>query len=80
MCGPRSKVIFEGMRRYFIFIIIIVLDLQAYAQIDTALLTRNIRAAEDSMVAISKRKDWNAYAEYMHPIVIDLSGGKESFI
>ena len=50
------------------------------AQIDTPLLTRNIYAAEDSMVAISKRKDWNTYADYMHPLVIEMSGGKEGFI
>lgn len=56
------------------------LSLDGHAQIDTSLLTRNIRAAEDSMVAISKRKDWSAYADYMHPIVIELSGGKEGFI
>ena len=50
------------------------------SQIDTSLLTKNIHAAEDSMVAISKRKDWNAYADYMHPVVIEMSGGKEGFI
>ena len=43
------------------------LSLDGHAQIDTSLLTRNIRAAENSMVAISKRKDWSAYADYMHP-------------
>jgi hypothetical protein len=54
--------------------------LDGQAQIDTSLLTRNIYAAEDSMVAVSKRKDWNTYAEYMHPVVIDMSGGREGFI
>jgi len=47
---------------------------------DTLLLTKHIYAAEDSMIAISKRKDWNGYAKYMHPIVIEMSGGKEGFI
>jgi hypothetical protein len=69
-----------GMRQYFIFTIIIALNLEGQAQIDTSLLTKNIYAAEDSMVAISKRKDWNAYADYMHPVVIEMSGGKEGFI
>ncbi|HET9826558.1 MAG TPA: hypothetical protein VFP87_14560 [Chitinophagaceae bacterium] len=46
---------------------------------DTSLLIKNIYAAEDSMVAIMKRKDWNAYADYMHPAVIELSGGREGF-
>lgn len=68
------------MKRYFIFTIIIGFNLDAQAQIDTSSLKRNIYAAEDSMVAISKRKDWNAYADYMHPVVIELSGGKEAFI
>jgi hypothetical protein len=54
--------------------------LDGQAQIDTSLLTRNIYAAEDSMAAISKRKDWNTYADYMHPVVIEISGGKEGFI
>ena len=69
-----------GMKQYFIFTLIIALNLEGRAQIDTSLLTKNIFAAEDSMVAISKRKDWNAYADYMHPVIIELSGGKEGFI
>ena len=68
------------MKQYFIFTIIIALNLNGQAQIDTSLLTRNIYAAEDSMVAVSKRKDWNTYADYMHPVVIEMSGGKEGFI
>src|SRR5689334_615772 len=68
------------MKRYFIFTLIIAFNLDGQAQIDTALLTRNIYAAEDSMVAITKRKDWEAYAKYMHPVVIEMSGGKDGFI
>jgi hypothetical protein len=68
------------MKQYFIFTIITALSLEGRAQIDTSLLMRNIYAAEDSMVAISRRKDWNAYADYMHPVVIEMSGGKEGFI
>jgi hypothetical protein len=68
------------MKRYFIFTIIIALYLEGQAQMDTSLLTKNIYAAEDSMIAISKRKDWNSYADYMHPVVIEMSGGKEGFI
>jgi hypothetical protein len=68
------------MKQYFIFTIIIALNLDGEAQIDTSLLTKSIYAAEDSMVAISKRKDWNTYADYMHPVVIEMSGGKEGFI
>jgi len=68
------------MKQYFIFTLIIACNLDGEAQIDTSLLTKNIYAAEDSMVAISKRKDWNAYADYMHPIIIEMSGGKEGFI
>jgi hypothetical protein len=69
-----------GMKQYFIFTIITAFSLNTQAQVDTSLLTKNICAAEDSMVAISKRKDWNAYADYMHPVVIEMSGGKEGFI
>ena len=68
------------MKQYFIFTLVIALNLEGQVQIDTALLTKYIHAAEDSMVAISKRRDWNSYAEYMHPIVIEMSGGKEGFI
>src|SRR4051812_41810765 len=81
-CAPGSTQILplREMKQYFIFSIIIAFNLEGQAQIDTSLLTRNIYAAEDSMVAISKRKDWNTYADYMHPIVIEMSGGKEGFI
>jgi hypothetical protein len=68
------------MKQYFIFTIIIALSLEGQGQMDTSLLTKNIYAAEDSMVAISKRKDWSTYADYMHPVVIEMSGGKEGFI
>jgi len=68
------------MKQYFIFTIITVLSLDGQAQMDTSFLIRSIYAAEDSMVAISKRRDWNAYASYMNPVVIELSGGKEGFI
>ena len=50
------------------------------AQLDTAALANKIYSAEDSMMAIFKRKDWTAYAEYMHPVIIQLLGGKEKFI
>jgi len=68
------------MKYYFIFTILTALNLEGQAQIDTSLLTTNIYAAEDSMLAISKRKDWSKYADYMHPVVIELSGGREGFI
>jgi len=68
------------MKYYFIFTILTALNLEEQAQIDTSLLTTNIYAAEDSMLAISKRKDWSKYADYMHPVVIELSGGREGFI
>lgn len=50
------------------------------AQVDSSFLANNIYIAEDSMVAISKRKDWNAYANYMHPALIELSGGKDGLV
>src|SRR3954464_10179617 len=68
------------MKQCFILTIIIAFNLEGQAQIDTSLLTKNIYAAEDSMVAISKRKDCNTYADYMHPVVIEMSGGKAGFI
>jgi len=68
------------MKQYFIFTIITVLSLDGQAQMDTSFLIRSIYAAEDSMVAISKRRDWNAYASYMNAVIIELSGGKEGFI
>lgn len=70
------------MKRQFILVTIIMVssNIWAHAQLDTSLLTKNIHAAEDSMVAISKRKDWNAYADYMHPAVIELAGGRDGLI
>lgn len=68
------------MKHFNLTLIIISLNLAGQAQIDTSSLTKNIYAAENSMVAITKRKDWNGYAEYMHPVVIRMSGGKEGFI
>ena len=50
------------------------------AQVDSVLLRKNIYAAEDSMIAIFRRRDWNSYAQYMNPVLIDMMGGKEGFV
>jgi hypothetical protein len=68
------------MKRCFFLLCMVLFNFAAEAQIDTVQLSKNISAAEDSMVAISKRKDWKAYVDYMNPVVIDLSGGKEGFV
>jgi len=60
--------------------LVLLADMQLNAQIDSATLANRIYSAEDSMMAIFKRKDWTAYAEYMHPVLIQLLGGKEKFI
>ena len=68
------------MKRYFILFFLIVSGFEGEAQIDSALLRKNIYTAEDSMIAIFKRRDWNSYAHYMNPVLIEMMGGKEGFV
>jgi hypothetical protein len=68
------------MKRYVLVMVAVLSSLAIEAQLDTALLAKNIYAAEDSMMALFKRKDWKTYADYMNPTVIELMGGKEQFV
>lgn len=68
------------MKRYFLTFFVILCGLGLQAQLDTVLLSKNIYTAEDSMMALFKRKDWKAYADYMNPTIIELMGGKEQFV
>jgi hypothetical protein len=68
------------MKRYFILLLVIVFSFKGKSQLDTLLLSKNIYAAEDSMIALFKRKDWKTYADYMNPTVIEMLGGKDSFV
>jgi hypothetical protein len=66
------------MKRFLILFVMVV-GFEADAQLDTLLLNKNIYAAEDSMVALFKRRDWKSYANYMNPAIIKMTGGKEGF-
>lgn len=61
-------------------IVSMAMTLQSLAQFDTALISKKASAGEDSLIALFKRKDWNKYVSYMHPSVIEMVGGKESFV
>ncbi|HMK25807.1 MAG TPA: hypothetical protein VK483_07225 [Chitinophagaceae bacterium] len=68
------------MKRYFILFFLIVSGFAGEAQVDSALLRKNIYASEDSMIAIFKRRDWKSYTNYMNPVLIEMMGGKEGFV
>ena len=56
------------MKQYFIFTIVIALNLEGLAQIDTSLLTRYIYAAEDSMTGTFRLADYRCVAGGKHSI------------
>src|SRR5829696_10068762 len=68
------------MSRYFLPIIFVFFNFAGQAQMDSATLSKNIYAAEDSMISIFKRQDWKRYADYMHPVLLEMTGGKEKFV
>jgi hypothetical protein len=68
------------MKRLLLLPFIAIFFLEAKTQLDSASLRQNIYVAEDSMFSILKRGDWKAYAGYMHPVIIEMSGGKEKFV
>jgi hypothetical protein len=68
------------MKKYTLAVCTVLFSLPVWAQLDTAMLTKNIYRAGDSMIAIFKRKDWKAYANYMNPTIIQLMGGKDQFV
>jgi kynureninase len=53
---------------------------ESKAQFDTAAISRKASVKEDTLIALFKRKDWNNYANYMHPSLIKIIGGKEKFV
>lgn len=68
------------MKRYLILFLLVTCSIAGEAQIDSALLRKNIYVAEDSMISIFKRRDWNSYAGYMNPVLVEMMGGKEGFV
>lgn len=68
------------MKLFLLVVFALLFSLDIDAQIDTSALTKKIYIAEDSMMALFKRKDWIKYADYMNPVIIKLMGGKEQFI
>jgi len=79
--GRKDFLIFPlKMKRHFTLLIVILISLEGKSQLDTLLLTKNIYACEDSMIALFKRKDWKTYADYMNPKVIEMMGGKDGFV
>jgi hypothetical protein len=51
-----------------------------FSQADSAKLRQNIKAGADSMQSLFKTKDWNKYADFMHPQILMLVGNRENFI
>lgn len=68
------------MKNYLLSIVFIASCIQSQAQFDTLFISKKASAGEDSLIALFKRKDWKSYADYMHPSVIEMVGGKESFV
>jgi hypothetical protein len=68
------------MKNSLLAVFAVLSSLEAWTQLDTALLSKSIYTAEDSMIAIFKRKDWSSYAHYMNPTIIELIGGKDQFV
>jgi hypothetical protein len=68
------------MKYYLLAIVLTSLATQSRAQFDTTLISKKASAGEDSLIALFKRKDWDNYANYMHPSVIEMIGGKEKFV
>lgn len=78
--GREGSSTFGDMKRYLLSLVLIAAILQSKAQFDTVLITKKASAGEDSLIALFKRKDWNKYVDYMHPSVVEMVGGKESFV
>ena len=49
-----------------------------HAQLDTATFRKNLYANMDSMMVYFKTNKWDKYVEYMHPALMEKSGGKDS--
>lgn len=67
------------MRRFLFALITLFFMNSLAAQIDTAAMKKNIHSAMDSLQVLFKAKDWEKYAEFMHPDVITTLGGKGAF-
>lgn len=72
--------IFDNMKRYLFVIVLFSLVAQSHAQFDTLSISKRASVSEDSLIALFKRKDWHNYANYMHPSVIEMMGGKDKFV
>ena len=68
------------MKNYLLLIVFIASCIQSQAQFDTLFISKKASAGEDSLIALFKKKDWKSYADYMHPSIIEMVGGKENFV
>jgi hypothetical protein len=55
------------------------ISFQLQAQTDSLWLKKNIKAGMDSVSVSFEKKDWAAFADHMHPSLIELLGGKDKF-
>ena len=67
------------MRRFSIILLLLISFSPIKAQIDTAVLKKNIHANMDSMLVLFKNKEWEKYADFMHPAIVKMVGGKKAF-
>jgi hypothetical protein len=68
------------IRKLFLTSLLASLVIVGSAQVDTVFLRKNIYTGMDSMISLFHQKNWEAYADYMLPALIDTLGGKETFV
>jgi hypothetical protein len=68
------------IKRLVVVLALIFVNKIGLAQIDSVAVKQNIKNQSDSMFVAFKKQDWDNFASYMHPKVLELAGGKEGFI
>ncbi len=61
-------------------LLLMIISHTGRAQADSASLVPYIRAAADSMTAAFSRQDFKAFVNYSNPRLVEMLGGRESFI
>jgi hypothetical protein len=64
----------------FFVVLLLITNSVSIAQTDTAKLVHTIQMSADSMQTSFFKKDWNSFANLMHPQIFELTGGKEAFV
>jgi hypothetical protein len=67
------------MKSFLIGMALSFISTSSIAQFDTAEIKKNIYANIDSMLVLFAERDWDKYADFMHPNVITIVGGREAF-